>query len=353
MREAIFIGTVVGLLFFAAGAVMTALAVKYATSAALWDVVLWSGVGLMIASLASLALYIWSQTTGGAFWIPAALLNLGICIILSGIAYSYSTVPNQKQVQAFSWIWDPLSDSEIQQLTAALNGQKAAKIGIACNRRICAKVADSLHTAFRSAGWSTENLPLHTVLQEGITGAAITPDDEVSRAIKGAIETTTSLQIALMLPRFQAINNPTNIVIGGKPLPDPLPAEIKEDMAGLGGKLKQLSIEIARFVADRQAAEDLLPKRETYPPDTAGVGNWFSSMRDFRSRTNSIFAERFGALIIQYLTRLEIIGVEPPWGRDSPAERGKWFGLIGEFLEKGSVVEARERGPDIRFWWDK
>jgi hypothetical protein len=94
MREAIIVGVVVGLLFFAAGVVMTALAVKYATNSLLWDVVLWSGVALMVASVATLGLYIYSQSNGGAFWIPALLVNLGICAIISGIAYTNSTAPD-------------------------------------------------------------------------------------------------------------------------------------------------------------------------------------------------------------------------------------------------------------------
>jgi hypothetical protein len=93
MRETIIIGIVVGVLFFAAGVVMTALAIKYATTAILWDVLLWSGVGVMIASVATLALYIWSQTSGGAFWVPAALLNLGVSAVITGIAYSYTSIP--------------------------------------------------------------------------------------------------------------------------------------------------------------------------------------------------------------------------------------------------------------------
>jgi hypothetical protein len=352
MRNDMVIGILIGIVFFAAGAILTALAVKYATSGYLWDAILWLGVGLMINSAATLALFYWTEKTGGAFWFPATLLNVGLCVILAGIFYSDSSAPKQDQ-PAFSWIWDALSDSETQKLALILKDQKPGAIAIACNRRICGKIADSLHTAFRSAGWTSESQRAFPQFLEGISGAVITPDNDASRAIKTAIETTTTLRIAMVLPRFHAAENPLTIIIGGKPPPNPLTETVRAELATLGAKLKQLSREISHLVVDRQAGQALLPKRETFPPDIAGNRTWWETNQDFRQRTEAMFVERFGADILVYMSQLEVLGIERPFGRDGVEEQGKWFGFIGDLLEKGNLIEARERGPDVRFWWGK
>ena len=44
MREAIIIGGILGLFFFAGSAILTALAIKHATPSYLWDIVLGGGI---------------------------------------------------------------------------------------------------------------------------------------------------------------------------------------------------------------------------------------------------------------------------------------------------------------------
>ncbi len=90
MREAIIIGIIVGALFFAAGAVLSALAIKYATSSLLWDVVLWGSVALMMGSLVTLGLYISSQLSGRPFVGPALIINFGLCLIVGGFVWHFS-----------------------------------------------------------------------------------------------------------------------------------------------------------------------------------------------------------------------------------------------------------------------
>lgn len=173
MREAIIIGIVVGALFFAAGVVMTALAVKYAANAILWDVLLWSGIGLMATSIASLALYIWSQTNGGAFWIPVALLNLGICAIVSGIAYNYSTALADDQLAApkFSWIWEPLTADEIEKISSQLRNEGHGDITLAFNARTAGQLAASLTQVFERAEWGVRSIgPAASIYTGGVTG---------------------------------------------------------------------------------------------------------------------------------------------------------------------------------------
>jgi hypothetical protein len=96
MREAIIIGTVVGLFFFACGAVMSALAIKYASSSILWDFVLWGGVGLMLISAVTLGLYISSQLAERTFMLPAVFVNLGICFLVLGVVWHFT--PSEKEL---------------------------------------------------------------------------------------------------------------------------------------------------------------------------------------------------------------------------------------------------------------
>jgi hypothetical protein len=76
MRD-ILIALAVGAIFFFASAIMTALAIKYATSSRLWDAVLIVGIAGMIGSLATLALFVNSQNKGLPLLWPAILTNLG------------------------------------------------------------------------------------------------------------------------------------------------------------------------------------------------------------------------------------------------------------------------------------
>jgi protein-S-isoprenylcysteine O-methyltransferase Ste14 len=69
MRE-IFIGAILGLLFFAGSASLSALAIKHATSS------VWTGVAGMVVSIATLVLFIFGQQTGKSIWIPALLATL-------------------------------------------------------------------------------------------------------------------------------------------------------------------------------------------------------------------------------------------------------------------------------------
>lgn len=89
MRETIIIGVVVGAIFFAAGAIVSALAIKYATSSYLWDAILWGGVALMMCSLVTLGLYISSQLGGRPFVLPALLINFGLCLVVGGFVWHF------------------------------------------------------------------------------------------------------------------------------------------------------------------------------------------------------------------------------------------------------------------------
>ena len=111
MREAFIIGA-----FYAAlGAIVAALAVKYAEPSLLWDIVLWGGVTLAIGCIASLWLSASHQATGRSFLFPAALINLGLCLIVFGWFWHFY---NKRPDNEFMWFRVDISDPA--NLTAPL-----------------------------------------------------------------------------------------------------------------------------------------------------------------------------------------------------------------------------------------
>jgi len=95
VRENIIIGSVIGLFFCAVGAIVAALAIKYAAASILWDFILGGGIALALASVATLAFYVSSQLTGRPFLMAALLVNIGICFIVGGIVWHYSAAGSE------------------------------------------------------------------------------------------------------------------------------------------------------------------------------------------------------------------------------------------------------------------
>jgi hypothetical protein len=93
MRDAILIGA----LYAALGAIVAALAVKYAAPSALWDIMLWGGVALAIGCVASLWFSASHQATGRPFLLPSACITLGLCLIAFGFVWhaSQAAVDNE------------------------------------------------------------------------------------------------------------------------------------------------------------------------------------------------------------------------------------------------------------------
>ena len=94
MRDALIIGA----LYAALGAVVAALAVKFAAPSpyplrrtfrtTLWDIVLWGGVALALGCIASLWLSL--HIKDWAFLLPAACISLGLCLIAFGYIWHFS-----------------------------------------------------------------------------------------------------------------------------------------------------------------------------------------------------------------------------------------------------------------------
>jgi hypothetical protein len=91
MREAL----IIGLLYAAVGALVTALAAKYA-GPLFWDIIEWGAGAIIVGCAVSLWLSFSSATTGRPFLLPAALINLGLCLVALGFVWHFSlTAPVQ------------------------------------------------------------------------------------------------------------------------------------------------------------------------------------------------------------------------------------------------------------------
>jgi hypothetical protein len=129
MRESIVIGATLGLLFAAVGAIVAALAVKYATPSVLWDVVLGGGIALSLISLATLALYVSSQFYGYPLVVPSLLVDFAICLFVAGVIYHLSdTRPLAPSREELARQRDVLRD-QVPRLHAEL--QAALNISVA------------------------------------------------------------------------------------------------------------------------------------------------------------------------------------------------------------------------------
>jgi hypothetical protein len=88
MRE----GLLIGLLYAAVGGLVTAIAAQYA-GPRFWEIFQWTCVGLILGCVTSLWLLNSHQTTGRPFWMPAACINLGLCLIVIGWLWHISKEP--------------------------------------------------------------------------------------------------------------------------------------------------------------------------------------------------------------------------------------------------------------------
>jgi hypothetical protein len=115
MREAVIITFIGGAFFAALGAMVAALAIKNATPALLWDLVLWGGVAMVIGSIISLGLFLWSQSSGRPFVGPALSIDFGLCLIAIGLVWYFS-----KEAVDNEYIFFKVEISDPRNLTGLL-----------------------------------------------------------------------------------------------------------------------------------------------------------------------------------------------------------------------------------------
>jgi hypothetical protein len=222
--------------------------------------------------------------------------------------------------------------------------------------RNAGQIAASFKSVFERAKWGLQPMPQLHSIYGGVTGLAHYPNNDIGKTLKSAVEAHTNLKINFVALRHASASESSMFIIGAKPLPEPMPADVKKDLSELGQKLKDFSASIIAFAADRQREEALLPARETYSPDIEGNKKWFERGVAFSNETESLLAQRFPQSSF-FLGQLEIIGIEMPFGvhtsKSRPTRIGKWFNLVGSYLEQGQIEEARIKGSDNDFWFNQ
>jgi hypothetical protein len=115
--------------------------------------------------------------------------------------------------------WLSLSDDAKAKLRAKLALISSHPITIACETRNCKRLSDDVATTFRAAHWGNVT-ELHRGGFDitGRTGIFIEPNSDISRSIKNAIETTTTLKVEVDTFVQQLKGNyEVTLVIGTKP----------------------------------------------------------------------------------------------------------------------------------------
>jgi len=207
-------------------------------------------------------------------------------------------------------------------------------------------LARSLDDVFGRAHWRH-----HLVISpphEPIVGICVS-DNPAGLVIKDNIEVVTNQSIDVRnLSGFIA-----GLIIGVKPVPSPLPPELRAEAADLGERLKQLSSEVATFAVDRTREEELLPKRGSYPADDGGAEKHWEASVTFNETTKSLYNARFSRATT-YLGELANMGITLPFflqnSEGRPAKLALWFDTVGDLLVNGKINEARVLGNDNHYW---
>jgi hypothetical protein len=123
----------IGLLYAAVGALMTALAAQYA-GPQFWEVIEWGAVALILGCVASLWLSHSHRTTGRPFLGPALSINLGICLVVAGFVWHFSFDSQHSSAQKATFPEQPslvtlfMTDFVMKFTGAITNWQTAVKI---------------------------------------------------------------------------------------------------------------------------------------------------------------------------------------------------------------------------------
>jgi hypothetical protein len=294
----------------------------------------------------------------GIIIIGAALIACGLFWHISRLEAPHASAETSKAIiePKFSWVWEPLTENEIEAIAAYLRNSSKATVTMTFNARASGQMAASFARVFERAGWGLQPMPqLHTIYG-GLTGLSHSPNNDIGKSLKSAVEARTNLRVNFVALRHASASESSMFIIGAKPPPTPLPPDIKKDLNELGQKLKETGSAIVAFAMDRQREEALLPSRESYSPDTGGARKSWERSVAFSRETEALLAQRFQQSSF-LLGQLEIIGVEMPFqvqtAQSRPARIGKWFNLVGSYLEQGQVEEARIKGSDNDFWFSQ
>lgn len=256
--------------------------------------------------------------------------------------------------QQFSWSWAALSEKEVNILVSKLSLIGQHSINLYAVSPASRNLATSLDEAFARAGWK-QYLSAGPPIAGMVVGICVAQDGVAATAIKEYIETSTAHKVSIRNLRGANTNGTLELVIGVKPIPSPIPLELKDEIATLGQKLKSISSEILIFSADRKREEALLPNRESYSSDINDVSQWHQRGISFGNETKSLYHIKFSGHTSPYLAQLINMGIGLPFflqnAESRPEILGKWFAVVGDLLVRGEIDEARNVGNDNHIWF--
>ena len=247
------------------------------------------------------------------------------------------------------WKWEAISFEQAEALFDALKDKPKIAVTVVCSKSACKALAQSLREVFRRLGWEEGSVapPIASHLAAGVTGLAVNKSDARGQALRQAIETSLNCPVGIRVSSLTAVEERTIIIIGGKPIPTPLPPEAARQLSELGRDLRELASAIRVFASDRAREQTR----------TLGESAEWEKRSLFENETSVLFRERFGSALTRYAAGLTSLGIDQSFQvaahSDRPLLMAEWFGLMGSFVEKESVADARHNSADEDFWFKK
>lgn len=291
---------------------------------------------------------------------PIITMAIGTLILGCGLGWYFWTskqttiVAEHLLEPKFSWIWEPLTEKQIEAIANQLKDKGAGSVTMTFNARNAGKIAASFKSVFERAKWGIQPMPQLNSIYGGVSGLAHYPNNDIGRTLKDAVETHTDLKLNFVVLRHASASETSMFIIGARPLPEPIPTDIKKDLSELGQKLKDMATAIGAFAIDRKREQSLLPPRESFDPTVQGARKWFDRNVAFSKETEALLAQKFQQAAF-LLGELEMLGIEMPFfiqnSQTDPARVAKWYNFVGSYLEQGRIEEGRIKAADNDFWF--
>ena len=262
--------------------------------------------------------------------------------------------PEASRQRQFSWVWDAITAEEANILVDKLSLVGSHSVMVYSVSPASRNLATSLDEAFDRAKWK-HYLRVGPPIAGMVVGICVAPDGAIAKIVKDSIEATTSHKVTIRNLKGVGDNSVTEVIVGVKPVPSPIPPELQSEVIAMGKELIKLSEDIMLYSADRKREEGLLPPRESYPKDLDGGRKWFERGISFGNETESLYNAKFSRRVSPYLAQLGNMGIALPFflqhTESRPEQLGKWFATVGDWLVRGDIEGARAVGNDPHLWF--
>lgn len=244
-----------------------------------------------------------------------------------------------------TWLWPALTDEQISQISSSLGPAPTEPIMVVDVTSAGKPLAASLARVFGQAHWQSLARPSLPPEYSAI-GIRVYPENDFTRRLKSAIEKVTGFNVdfgPVPSPGTQSLY----ILIGAKPLSEPLPDNLLKEAKEIGTNMVLLSNDISAFIRERNQI-----KSQRYA-ERSPKDQWLFN-RDFEGETSTVFNNRFGAIFAEILRRADFLGVLMPRQIaqvDYFVAAGQaWLSSVGDRLQQGKLSEARSAAANDRLF---